>query len=363
MKKILILSNNDIGLFNFRQELIHKLLSLGYTIVLALPFGKKIDDFTKIGCKFIDTPVDRRGMNPFADIILFFRYLFWLYREKPDIVLTYTIKPNIYGGLACRIMRIPYIVNVTGLGTSLENPGLLKLLTLKLYRIGLKKAFCVFAQNKSNLDFISHWIYKGNIVLLPGSGVNLERFKILEYPTDENINFLFVSRIMKQKGIDQFLEAAEYFTKKYKNMYFHVLGFCEEDYAGKLHDMHNRGIIKYYGMVDDVKNFYLLSHCLIHPSFYPEGMSNVILENSACARPTITTNVSGCKEIVVDGVTGYIFEKKRTDDLIRKIELFLNLSNFEKRKMGIEARLKVQSEYNRDIVINRYIAEIDLIKK
>lgn len=231
-----------------------------------------------------------------------------------------------------------------------------------LYKLALKKASCVFFQNKGNANFFnSKGIVKGKQSLLPGSGVNLNYYHVLDYPSDENINFLFISRVMKQKGIDQFLEAARFIKGKYPNTEFHILGFCEDRYENKLYEMQNEGIIRYHGMQTDVREFHKISHCTIHPTYYPEGMSNVLLESAACGRPIIATNKSGCREIVDDGINGYLIEQQNSQDLIVKIEKFISLSYEEKKNMGLAGRKKVENEFDRHIVIDQYIKEIQEI--
>ncbi|MGO4961249.1 glycosyltransferase family 4 protein [Jeotgalibaca porci] len=359
MGKILILANNDIGLYKFRRELIEELLK-DNQVFISLPNGEFVKELIDLGCEFIDTNISRRGTNPITDLKLMFEYKKILNIVKPDVVLSYTIKPNVYGGMMCRLTKTPYIANITGLGTAVENGGVLQSITIFLYKLALKNASCVFFQNKENAEFInSKEIIKGNQKIIPGSGVNLDHYEFLDYPDDNVINFLFISRVMKQKGIDQYLDAAKYIRKKYLNTQFHILGFCEESYEEKLKAMHEEGIIQYHGMQSDVRKFYQLSHCTIHPTYYPEGMSNVLLESAASGRPIITTNRSGCREIVDDGVNGYVVEQQNSQDLIEKVEKFLVLTSEEKRQMGLAGRDKVEREFDRQIVIDAYKYEIE----
>ncbi|CEG22028.1 N, N'-diacetylbacillosaminyl-diphospho-undecaprenol alpha-1,3-N-acetylgalactosaminyltransferase [Planococcus massiliensis] len=359
MAKILILANNDVGLYKFRKELLIELVEEN-EVYISLPYGDYIPQLEELGCIFINTSISRRGTNPVTDLKLLMKYRQIIKNVKPDVVLTYTIKPNVYGGVACRLAKIPYIANVTGLGTAVEKEGILQKITLNLYKSALKKASCVFMQNKENEDFFKEKrIIRDNSRLIPGSGVNLEEYSLLKYPSDKEINFLFIARVMKEKGIDQYLEAAKYIKKKYSQTVFHVLGFCEQEYTNKLERMEELGIIKYHGMQKNVRKFHAISHCTIHPSYYPEGMSNVLLEAAASGRPIITTDRNGCREIVDNKVSGYIIEQKSTEDLIKKIEEFLKLSIDMKMKMGIEGRKKVEKEFNRSIIIHAYIEEIN----
>lgn len=360
--KILVLANFGMGLYNFRKELIEELIKQNHEVFISLPNDEYVPKLEKLGCKFIDTPISRRGTNPITDFKLLLNYKKIIKNVQPDIVLTYTIKPNIYGGLACRLSNVPIIANVTGLGTAVENGGFLQKITLTLYKGSLKNANAVFFQNKENKElFIKKKIVKTNYKVIPGSGVNLTDYSLLEYPPEDNINFLFISRIMKEKGIDQYLDAATYIKGKYQNTVFHIVGFCEEAYEEKLEDMKKKEIIKYHGQQIDVREFYKITHCTIHPTYYPEGMSNVLLESAASGRPIITTNRSGCKEIVNNDVNGYIIEQKSSQDLIEKIERFIKLDYKSKKEMGLAGRKKVKMEFDREIVINTYINEIKKI--
>ena len=256
MQKVLILTNYINGLYSFRREVIEELISCRFQVAISAPIGARTDYFKRIGCEMIQTHIRRRKINPIADIRLFFFYKKIIKKLRPDIVLTYTIKPNVYGGVACRITKTPYISNITGLGTAVENHGILQKITLFLYKAGLKNASCVFFQNKENAEFFNkRKIFRGKQEMIPGSGVNLNYYQVLDYIQSEEINFMFIARIMKQKGIDQYLETALYIKEAYPNTRFHVLGFCEEAYEQKLKSMHDQGIIQYHGLQQQVQCF------------------------------------------------------------------------------------------------------------
>lgn len=358
MKKILILANNDVGLYNFRKELIEKLLEEGYEVVISLPYGDKVDKLIELGCKYIKTDISRRGTNPVTDFLLFVKYIGMLKKEKPDFVLSYTIKPNVYGGISCELCRVPYIANITGLGTAVTNVGALQKFTLTLYKFALKRVEHVFFQNKQNLDFfISKEIVKDRYTLLPGSGVNLKRFSTLEYPDEKTTEFVFIARIMKAKGIDHYLEAAKYIRAKYPDTVFHVCGYCEEGHKNVLHKLHLDGTIVYHGNVDDVSEIFKTTHCMVNPSYH-EGMSNVLLEASASGRPCLCSDIAGCREIVEDGKTGFVFEPQSTESLIEALEKFISTPLEEKKHMGIEARKHVEKFFDRNIVIDEYMNKI-----
>ncbi len=359
MKKILILANIDMGLYNFRKELLENLLAQGYEVHISLPEGPRVKDMVEMGCKFIETPVDRRGMNPIADLKLFFKYRKMLKKIKPDVVLTYTIKPNIYGGLACRMAKVPYLSNITGLGSAVENGGAVAKLLTWMYRRSTKYANCIFFQNEENKKYFEdHKLLRDNHRLIPGSGVNLQRFQPMDYPNTDTTEFVFISRLMKEKGIDQYLEAAKEIRKNYPETAFHVCGFCEKEYEDRMEALTGENIVEYHGVVKDVREILTKVHCIIHPTYYPEGMSNVLLESAASAKPMITTDRSGCREIVEDGKNGYIVRQQDASDLIEKIQRFLALSYEEKREMGLCARKKVEREFDRQIVVDAYLEEI-----
>lgn len=357
--RILILMNVGNPQYELRKELFSELISAGHIVTVSFLADSYIPKFIDLGCTFVETPINRRGTNPLGDVKLFFSYLALIRSSKPDLVLTYTIKPNVYGGLACQLTKTPYLANITGLGTAVEHGGLMSKFTTMLYKIGLGKCDCIFFQNTENRAYFEkNNIHGKKTRLIPGSGVNLTSFESKPYPSSNTCEFLFIARIMKEKGIDQYLEAAEYIRGKYPHTRFHICGFCEESYEERLTDLQARGIVIYHGMVSNIKEMYSQVHCTIHPTYYPEGLSNVLLESCATARPIITTDRSGCREVVEGGVNGYIVKQQDSQDLIEKIERFLALSQGEKTQMGLNGRTKVEREFDRQIVVNAYLDEI-----
>lgn len=356
--KVLILANYDVGLYKFRKELLETLVK-EHEVYVSLPVGIYTQELKNMGCHFIETEFDRHGTNPIQEFKQIGAYRKILKEIKPDIVFTYTIKPNVYGGMACRMQKVPYVVNITGLGTALENPGMMQKITLILYKLGLKKAQKVFFQNTENRAFmLEHNVVKGAYDLLPGSGVNVDYYTALDYPAGDTIDFVFIARVMKEKGIDQYLEAAEVIRSKYPNTRFHICGACEQAYEDKLQELQDRGVIIYHGLVKDMREIHKISSCTVHPTYYPEGLSNVLLESAASARPIITTNRAGCREVIDDGKNGFVVEQKNAKDLIEKIERFLNLSYEERKQMGLNGRHKVEKDFNRQIVIDKYLEEL-----
>ena len=359
MKKVVLCANRDFVLYNFRFELLQRLIKEHYDVYIVLPYGPKVDFMKAIGCTFIPIEIDGRGSNIFNDIKTIRVFNSILKKINPDIILTYTTKVCIYAGIVAGKRKIKYIENISGLGTAVETKNVLQPFMIKLYRLAVKHASCVFFQNDENERFfIEHNISCKKRVRIPGSGVNLQKWKYLEYPEGDKIHFAFIARIIKEKGIEQYLSVAEKTKKKYKNIVFHVIGPCDGDYQSLLDQKVKEGIIEYHGMIQDTSEYLRIVHCLIHPSYYPEGISNVLLEASASGRPIITTDRSGCREVVEDGKTGYMVKCKDEQSLLEAVEKFIELPWEMKEEMGKCARRKVENEFDRRIVIEKYMTEI-----
>ena len=359
--RILVLTNNDVGLYRFRKELIEKLV-LDHEVVLSLPDGEFTGCFQSIGCQYVQTEFDRRGSNPLADLSLLITYVKMIRKHRPDLVLCYTVKPNIYGGLACRLTRTPYLANITGLGTVLEDNSALSRLLRFLYRAGLKKAACVFFQNQENHKYIvDHRMFTGRTRLLPGSGVNLSEFVVADYPSsEEEIRFLFVGRVMKNKGIDELLKAIRTVKAHYPTATLDIVGGFDENYEKKLAEAQTQGHLAYHGLQNNVRDYIERCHCLVNPSYH-EGMSNVLLEAAASGRPVIASKVPGCQETFDESISGLGCEVRSADSLAERMIEFIRLPHQRKKEMGLAGRRKMEREFSREIVINAYMEEIDRI--
>lgn len=363
MKKIAIITNHADDIYCFRRELIEKIYNDGHEIIISCPYGEKLNLLENIKFELDKPVIDRRGINPFKDLKLLKHYIKFMKKYKPDFVLAYTIKPNVYASIACRLCKVKYINNITGLGSVLNKGKILQTLIYKLLKFALKSSRCVFFQNETNMNLIlNKKIVSGKYKLIPGSGVNINRFSLQEYPeNDEIIRFNYIGRVLSEKGIDDYIEAAKEIKKTYKNTEFNIIGFIEpteQQYLQEFKELEKNEIIKYRGEQKDTRPFIKKSHAIIHPSKYGEGMSNVLLENASSGRPIITTNNPGCYETVEDGVTGYIYKMGNVKELVEKIELFIKLSHEQKRKMGIAGRNKMIKEFDRNIVINNYMEEV-----
>lgn len=361
MKKILLISPKDNNFYNFRSELILKLKEMGNEVVLVCPYGKKIDYFTERGCRFIDIDIDRRGTSIFNDFQLMMKYKKMLQAEKPDVVLTYTTKCSVYGGMVCRWMKIPYIVNNAGLIES--DNKILRIILTVLYKLGFGGASCLMYQNHKERDTVNRLVgNKAHYRDIPGSGVNLNEFPFAEYPErDDVITFNFVARIVSIKGIKEFLDCAEIIKKKYPNTRFVIFGdYDEEEYKDRIQKLVKLGTVEYGGVQLDMKPYIKAAHAVIHPSYY-EGMTNVVLEHSAMGRVCIGSDIPGVREGIEDGKTGFLFEVKNVDSMVEAVEKFILLSHEGKVLMGKAAREKMEQEFSREIVTNTYIEEIESI--
>lgn len=357
---ILVLSNHPTWTYKLRAEVLKAVVQAGFRVIVAVGYGPEVKKLEGIGCEHVDILYNRRSVNPLKEVGLFFSYRKLIRKVKPDAVLTYTIKPNLYGAYLCRKYGIPCLVNITGLGSALEESGLIQSFFLALYRIAFKNVYKVFLQNTYNQElFVRKGIVHNNDVLLPGSGVNLEAFLPMSYPSCDTIEFVFIARILKAKGIEEYLEAAHEIRKRFPHARFHICGFCDQDYMGMIDEYVGKGDVIYHGMVDDTREIYKSTHCTVLPSWYSEGMNNVLLESAACARPIITTNRPGCGEIVDDGVNGFIVKQQDTEDLIRVMERFILMPDDEKKAMGLAGRRKVEQQFNREIVVEKYLEAIN----
>lgn len=364
MADIMIVGTNMMSIYNHRLELIKQLLDLKHKIIVVTPFSGEERKLIEMGVKCMDIKLETRGKNPFHDLILLKNLIFIFRKVKPDVILTFYTKTNIYGGIAARICRIPYIENITGVGSAVSNGGIMAKTMMFLYSQAVRNAHMVFFQNTQN-QFLFH---KKNIPLkqerlLPGSGVSLERYPLVPYPVSEDFQFLFISRVLKEKGIFEFVDAAREIKKKHPTYTFHVIGPYDKEYEEYLKTAETDGIVKVHGKVFKVADFIKNSHCTIFPSYYAEGMANVLLESAASGRPVITTNLPGCGETVDDGITGYIIRPKDASDIIDKINKFISLSPQQRKEMGEAGRKKMESQFDRKIVVNAYIDEINNILK
>lgn len=358
MSKILIATNHSYMLYRFRKELIAELLK-DNSVTLSMPFVGHEKDFEVMGCKCINTEIDRRGINPKTDFKLLLNYIKLIKTEKPDKIITYSIKPNIYCGIAASLFRIPYFVNVQGLGTAFQSKKLAPVVTA-MYKVATRKAKTLFFENTANAqEFIDRKILKKDqITVLNGAGINLDIYKYTEYPDDAVVKFLYLGRIMKEKGIDELFDAFSRLKNQFGDkVSLDIVGFFEDEYKDVIDTLSEKKKINFHGFQTDTVPYYQNCSCVILPSYH-EGLSNVLLEASATGRPVITSDIPGCKETVDNEKTGYLVNVKDADDLYDKMKKFVLLSVEEKSIMGKNARKKMENEFDKKQVVKNTIDKI-----
>ena len=369
-KKILISLNTAWNLLNFRAGLIHGLISSGFEVIAVAPQDKYVTELELVGCRFVHLEMDNQGTNPLRDFLLLWRYCRLLKTEKPDLCLFYTVKPNVYGSLVSGMCGIPFINNVSGLGAVFIQSGWLKRFVSALYKFAFRNSSRVFFQNRDDLGlFLENKLVRVELTdVLPGSGINLHRFTpgdgAVRKPLTVPFRFLLIARMLKDKGVVEFVSAAQLLKESGVKAEFCLLGFLDAQNPAaisseKMKEWTVQGYVKYLGVSDDVREHIASADCIVLPS-YREGTPRSLLEAAAMAKPIITTNVTGCKEVVEHGVNGFLCEAKNAQDLALKMNEMLLLSEDQRRLMGQRGRLKMEKEFDEQIVIQKYLKAIDL---
>ncbi len=364
--RILFFANHELTLRRFRLELIQRLVSQGHEVMVALPPAKENRLFSELGCEVREVPMQRHGLNPVQDLLLFLRCIRLFRGVRPDVVFSYTIKPNIYGSLAARVTGTRIVCNITGTGAAFLRENWLSGLVRFLYRHSVRKAALVFFQNESDQQYFhKHHLVEQNDELLPwGSGVNLTAFQPSPMPEDETTHFLYVGRVLKIKGIDLYLRCAERLRAEGIPAVCHIAGFVDEKgYAEKLQSLHQAGVVDYLGYCADMTEPLRSCHCVVLPSLGGEGVPNVLLEAAASGRACIASRIPGSMEAVEDGVTGYLCRMGDENDLFRCMAAFTRLSQAEKEAMGHAGRRRMEERFDREKVIERYVEVVRTLEK
>ena len=370
---IALLTNNDDDVYCFRKELIEGLIDEGYEMLISCPDGPKFELMRDIPFIYDNPDIDRRGTNPIADAKLMYHYWRLFRKHRPAVVLTYTAKPNVYASIAAHWLGISVINNLTGLGSVVNESGLKKAFIMWLFKLAYQKSACMMFQNATNMQVaIDSGMVKGDYKLIPGSGVNTARYPLQPYPDGGDgksgapVVFNYIGRVLKDKRVDDYIEAAKRIKKEYPQTEFNILGFIEpteSHYESKLKELGEKNIVIYRGSQKDVKPFVARAHCTIHPSTYGEGMSNVLLESASSGRFLITTDNPGCQETVEDDKTGFIYHGEDVDALVDAIKRFLALPNETRKKMGEAGRQRVKDNFSREIVVKAYKSKIKELLK
>lgn len=361
-KKVLIITNHSYMLWQFRRELIAELMK-DCEVVLSMPFAGHEDDFKAMGVKCIKTDVDRRGINPVTDLTLVNNYYQLIKSEKPDMVITYSIKPNIYAGFICGMLNVPFCANVQGLGTAFQKPILAQFVTL-LYKTAFRKVKTVFFENKANAEEFRkrHILGEEKIVVLHGAGINLEYYTKQPYPNHDKVHFLYLGRIMKEKGIDELFAAVRKLHAEKQELVLDLVGFFEDEYKKQVEQLEQEGIAVFHGFQEDPRPYYTDADCVVLPSYH-EGMSNVLLEAAAMGRPLITSDIPGCREAVNKGKSGFLVKAKDSDSLVRVMRKFLDMEPEARKAMGIAGHEKMEREFRKEIVVKDTIRALGINEK
>lgn len=365
-KVVMISINASWNIFNFRKGLIWGLQANGYRVVVVAPRDEYSPRLGELGVDYIPIAMDKQGVSPARDILLLGRYLRVLRKVKPDVFLGYTAKPNIYGSIAARTLGIPVINNVAGLGTAFIKQGWLTKVVTKLYRIALRNASTVFFQNPEDLAlFVSgRMVRRDRARLLPGSGLDLSFFKPQEgiAREDQEVRFLLVARLLWDKGIREYVEAAQSVRQAYPHTRFQILGFADVENRTavprtEIDRWAAEGVIEYLGHSDDVRPFIAAADCVVLPS-YREGLPRILLEAGAMGKPLIATDVPGCRHVVADGENGFLCTVRSAKSLAEAMTRMIELSPPQRRALGASARQRVELNFDEKIVIERYLAAV-----
>ena len=358
--KILIATNHSYMFYRFRKELVEALMH-EHEVILSTPFVGHEDDLQAMGLHCIDTEIDRRSINPFKDMKLLRTYQKMLDEIHPNLVITYSIKPNIYMGSACKKAGIPYCTNVQGLGTAFEKPLLSSVVSV-MYRSALRKARTVFFENEENAQFFlkRKIISSAQAKVLPGAGINLDEYPYVPMQDDGVCSFLFVGRIMKEKGVDEFFAAAKTLKAEFgERVSFNVVGFYEDAYKETVEKLVADGIVNFHGFQSNVHPFYEKADCVVLPSYH-EGMSNVLLEGAATGRALITSDIPGCREAVEEGGSGYLCKPQDAESLTNAMQKFAKKAFDEQSQMGLCGRELVERKFDKHIVVTQTISSLGL---
>ncbi len=349
--KILVTTNHSYMLLQYRRELIKELLKEN-ELICVMPFTGRMDEFQEMGIRCIEIKIDRRGINPVKDAGLIYEYYKIIKKEKPDLVLTYSIKPNIYAGTVSRFLKIPYCAHVQGVGSAFENKFIAKIATT-LYRFALKKVRTVFFENEGNAELFRNLgiVSREKQTILHGAGVNLEYHSYKTYPQNEKIHFAYLGRIMKEKGMDELFEVTKRLHEEGYQFVVELAGFFEDEYKERVESMEKLGVVKYHGFVDDPRFIYENVDCIVLPSYH-EGMSNVLLEGAATGRALITSNIPGCREAVDNNVNGLLCEPKNADSLYYAMKEYLSYTFEERVQMGKQGRIKMANDFDKKSVVS-----------
>ncbi len=367
--RVLVALNTAWNLANFRVGLISSLRAAGYDVVAVAPAD---GHEARLPCRFVDLPMDNGGTNPVRDLVLLVRFIRLLQRERPTVMLAYTAKPNIYGSMAAHLCGIPVVNNIAGLGAAFVRTSWLTRVVRGLYRLALQRSAVVFFQNEDDrVLFVSDGIVRAEqTARLPGSGVDLQRFALQPMPPsgpsgNRPVTFLLIGRLLWDKGVGEFVQAARLLRGRGLNVRFQLLGFLDVKNPSavpreQVDAWCAEGLVEYLGITDDVRPHIASADCIVLPS-YREGVSRTLLEAAACGRPIVTTDTPGCRDVVDDGVTGLLCRVRDAEDLAAKMAQMVELGAAAREAMGKLGRGKVEREFDEQLVVKMYLTAIEKV--
>jgi glycosyltransferase involved in cell wall biosynthesis len=365
---IAIVVNTSWNIYNFRLGLIKAFLKEGHSVTAIAPYDAYADRLKQAGCQYEAITLDNKGANPLKDL-LFTKDLYQIYRRiKPDVVLQYTIKPNVYGTLAARLLGIPVVNNVSGLGTVFLRENIASRIAHLLYRLSFRFPKKVFFQNEDDRQlFLKRKLVKIHLTdVLPGSGVDLNAFRPRPFKRNDTFTFLVIARLIYDKGIVEYVEAIRSLKQQGVQANFQLLGFKDISPLGipeeLLQSWIDEGLIDYLGTAHDVRPFIYDADCIVLAS-YREGTPRTLLEAISMAKPVLATDVPGCRETIEDGKNGLLCEVKNSVDLAEKLKTMIYLQNTELEKMGKKSREIAETKFNESIIIERYLEVLQEVKK
>jgi glycosyltransferase involved in cell wall biosynthesis len=365
-EKIVVISINAAwNIVNFRSGLIRGLQRRGFRIVALAPSDSYAVRFAELGVEYVPIEMDKKGVSPAKDMLLFWRYYRALRRIRPSVYLGYTAKPNVYGSLAAHALGIKVINNVSGLGTAFIRQGLLTRIVSTLYRLAFRRSATVFFQNEEDRDLfvVKRLVESAKARLLPGSGIDIDRFTPPPARSPRPFTFLLIARLLWDKGVLEFVEAARIVRGQLPETRFQLLGFLDVENRtavprGDVEAWVKEGLIDYLGVSEDVRGQIAEADCVVLPS-YREGLPRTLLEAAAMARPLIASDAPGCRQVVRDGINGYLCAVRDAASLAEAMLRMARAPQDELAQMGSAARSIAESEYDEKIVVARYIEAID----
>jgi glycosyltransferase involved in cell wall biosynthesis len=358
---ILMTVNSAWNIWHFRRPVVQALLADGHRITVLAPADDSVGDLERLGCKFLPLEMSVKGLNPLAELKLLQRMTRTFRAERPDIVLSYTIKNNIFGAMAARASGVPFLPNVTGLGTAFLSGGPMQTVAEGLYRQAFGRLPVIFFQNEDDRDLFlaRRLVRRDQARLLPGDGINLTRFAAAAMPSpDEPPVFLMIARLLRDKGVIEFVEAARQIKAHRPDIRFQLLGAVGAENrtaidATTVRRWVDDGIVEYPGTTPDVRPHIAAATCVVLPS-YREGAPRTLIEAAAMARPLIATDVPGCRAVIDREVSGFFCEARSADSLAVAIQRFLELPHEARHAMGSAGRAKMEREFDEAIVVAAY---------